>query len=71
MTPYSKKIIVLVLVCAFVVLEVIFIKARTAWYDGLPTPIEAEAWELKETIIWFGEMRMSSLLLKVTQNWRN
>lgn len=33
-----------------------FVKALTAWFDGVPTPMEAEAWGLKEAILWLGGM---------------
>jgi len=55
-----KRIIALALVCAFATLEVILLKEGQVG-DSVPTPVEAEAWELKGAILWLGDMRMSSV----------
>ena len=55
-----KRIIALASVCAFATLEVILLKGGQVG-DSVPTPVEAEAWELKGAILWLGDMRMSSV----------
>jgi hypothetical protein len=37
----------------------IFIKAKTIHFEGSPPPMEAEAYALKEAIIWLGELGLS------------
>jgi len=60
-----KKIIVLVSVCAFATLEVILLKQGQTWHDSVPTPMEAEAWELKDVILLLSDMRMSSVSIEL------
>jgi hypothetical protein len=38
-----------------------FLNARTIWYDRLPPPLETKALVLRDTIIWFGDMRVSNV----------
>jgi hypothetical protein len=38
-----------------------FLNARTLWYDRLPPPMETKALVLRDTIIWFGDMRVSNV----------
>jgi len=42
-----------------------FVKAETTWFNGVPTPMEAEAWGLKEAILWLGEMGMSNVSIEL------
>lgn len=42
-----------------------FIKARTAWYDGVPNPMETETWGLKEATIWLDEMGMLNVSIEL------
>ncbi|MCI94861.1 hypothetical protein A2U01_0116159, partial [Trifolium medium] len=42
-----------------------FIKARTIWYDGLPSPTEEEAIGLREAISWLGDMGESKMSIEL------
>jgi len=42
-----------------------FIKAWTTWYDGVATPMEAEALGLKKLFFWLAELEMSSVSIQL------
>ena len=40
-------------------------KAKTVCLEGNSSPMEAEAWGLKETIIWFGNLGISKVSIEL------
>jgi len=41
------------------------IKASTKWYDGVPSPSEAEAMGLREAILWLGQLGLSKVRIEL------
>jgi len=42
-----------------------FIKAQSKWYEGLPTPLEAEALGLRDAILWLGDLGLSKVHIEL------
>lgn len=38
-----------------------FIKVQSKWYEGFPSPSEAEALGLRDAILWFGNLGLSKV----------
>jgi len=42
-----------------------FIKAQPKWYEGVPSPSEAEALDLRDAILWFGNLGLSKVHIEL------
>jgi hypothetical protein len=42
-----------------------FIKAATTWYEGCPSPQEAEAVGLRDAILWVGQLGSSNVQIEL------
>ena len=42
-----------------------YLAAKTAGFKGLPKPYDAEALGLREAIMWFGDMNLTSLCIEL------
>jgi hypothetical protein len=43
----------------------IFMRARTMWFNGIPSLGEAGAWKLKEVIIWLRELVLIQTVIEL------